>query len=366
MTQTDDTASDDRIVYFDFSNLHFTGFYLNGLIDGQKRLNFRFSVSRRAPAAVRDALMAPKWLGLRFAMAAFEATTQGRRSLCVIDAHDANRLDSEGAQFGYHLPLLEAADWYFKANFDPLAVQRDPILARHAAKILPITPFIPLRPTQRYRYAPRLLPSSRDAWRTDDCRGRLRILRSPITLDRIRSARGRTKDIDVFFLTSYRRGERHQAATAMRCKLLESLAALGLPNTLLGFADDSDLPARAAAFRQPRLPLSEHLGQLGRARIVIYTRGLHDCISSKLSLALGVGATVVGQPVINQPELFRPQEMLARQLAFETPQAIVTRVKELLADPAQTAELSRFNKTFFDDWLTTSSVADCIIDTLRR
>lgn len=366
MTQTEDTASHDTIVYFDFSNLHFTGFYLNGLIENQKRLNYRFSVSRRPPLAVRDAIMAPKWLGLRFAIAVFEATINGRRSLCCIDAHDSNRLDVEGAEFGYHLPLLEAADWYFKANFDPEVVRRDPILNKLAGKILPITPFIPLRPKQPNRFASRLLPSSRDGWRPDDCRRRLRILRSPITMDGIRAARAVPKDLDVFFLTSYRRGERHRAATAIRCELLEGLAALSLQNTLLGFADNSPLPGPAAVFRQPRLQLREYLGQLGRARIVIYTRGLHDCLSSKLSLALGIGATVVGQPITNQPDLFGPHEMLARQLAFEKPGAIVARVKELIADPGQTAELSQFNRTFFDDLLTPGNGADCIIGALRR
>ena len=355
----------DTIVYFDFSNLHFTGFYLNGLAESQTRLGYRFSVSRRPPAALSAALADKAWQALRFSMGVFEARVGDRKQRFCVDAHDANRLDHPAARFGYHYPLLEAVDHYFKVNFAPEAIQEDPLLIKHRHKIVPITPFIPIQPRPRMPYTPRLLPSVGDGWRVNDCRRRLRVLRTPMSIAGVQQRRSAVKDLDLFFVTSFRRGDRHAAATAMRCTLLEGLAKVPLNSALMGFADARPLPSAAEAFRVPRLKLRDYLDELGRALIVIYTRGLHDCLSSKLSLALGAGAALVGQPASNQLDLFGPGSSVTEQLAFETPDAIVERVRDLIARPQDVARLGRGNAEFFDAHLTPSNAADCMLATLR-
>ena len=147
-----------RIIYYDFAALAYSSFFVNGFIDNEREFGYRFSLSRRVPSIVRDNKeMQGPWTGLLASIMIFEVVEQDRTSWFCIDGRDGSRRGVQHGE-GYHVPLLERVDRYFKVNYVLDDILADPVLEKYKAKIVPAAPFFPLRvPLTRTRL-PRLWP----------------------------------------------------------------------------------------------------------------------------------------------------------------------------------------------------------------
>ena len=90
---------------------------------------------------------------------------------------------------------------------------------------------------------------------------------------------------------------------------------------------------------------------LARSRIVIYTQGIERCISSKFSLAMAIGAVMVGEPLENNPAMREQNPHLDLQFGYTEPDAIAGRAIELAQSQEQVDALSANNMQMFDTQL---------------
>lgn len=365
----------DRLDYIDSAAHEYASCYLRAFHDHAARLQFRFGVTARpTQAPLRAALADPAWRGLNFACAVFEARVGGRAVSLCIDSHDSSRLDTEHQRHGYHWPLLNACDLYFKVNHDPAGIRRDPQLTPLEPRIVPVARPFPL--PLPAPLIPRLgwWPSRRSGRDWAACRTNLQLLRRPpAALDDITAVGA--KDIDVFYVTTFRQGARHSRARDDRNHVVDALreafggssgAGAGGARTLIGFASDAPLPGRAEAYRVTRLPLAAYARTVARSRIFVYTRGLHDCLSSKMGFALAAGTAVVGHSLVNRPDWQTAYPHLREQFAFDEPSAIVERVRELLARPEEVGRLAALNREFFRRELHPGAIADQVLGEVRE
>ncbi len=353
-----------RLVFHDFCHLRHAGFYLSGFGQCQGEYGYGLRVSRTAPAPMCAALTDARWLRLRFAMCVFRSELFGKTQWFCIDGHDSNRLDLEGQCWGYHLPLLDAVDWYFKVNHDADRIATDPVLCTYREKIFPIQQFIPVRVPWRASLVPRVLSSAAASWTSTDARERLRGMMNYPTLESILRLRRSPKDLDVFFVTSFREGDRHDAATDFRARIIRALRDQSGVNCLTGLAHSRPLPAEYADLEAPRFRPLEYLRNLARARVVIYTRGLHDCLSSRFALFLAMGLAIAGQRIVNNAPATYRHEHFRRQFFSDDPLEIAERAVELARNPREADELARLNMATFDRAYTPAAAARTVLQHL--
>lgn len=352
-----------KIVHFDLASIYYSSFFITGFSANAARLRYRFQFSKDPPATLTNAFVDQESLkDLRFILL-FQAQLGSESFYFCIDTRDSADV-LRGGEGRRHPPLLDVVKYYFKVNFSKHLVDNDPCLKAYASKILPAGPFFPVA-TQAMRFRlPRITPCPAALWGPKDAllrfKGNVR-MRTPQQLLRLRQC---AKTHDVFFVSTYYAEPHHAPWMESRYEIMRALRRQAGIQSICGFVDDSDLPGKFADLRMRRLPFARYMRTLAAAKVGVYTRGLHDCISFKFSEFLALGLPIVGQSVANDVEVVFRSSALREQLQSNTAMEIVARVGELLADEEERARLSAENTTLYDAHLSPEAVTQRILEDL--
>jgi len=334
-----------RITYYDFSSLLYSSYYLSGFQENTSAFDYEFRVAKSAPA---DSLAGTDAAYVLL----FEATLPSGRFAFCIDTRDRGYTTGSA----YDTTLLGKVAYYFKVNYNGDAIAADPELRPFAGRIVPVLPFFPVRPAGALRYVPRLTPCRTAAWTFTDALRRMKHLRDTMPLERIRQLGDGPTELDLFFVINITGKSAHGDDDAYRHRLAREIqrrrdviAKVGLVSRGLMPRAYSDLQVRPYA-------LKEYLAQLSRAKVAIYVRGLHDCLSFKLGQLLALGKPIVGQRILNNRDRLMSHARFDEQFGFEEPEAIVARALELLENAEERAQLAEANRRTFDASFTPRAV----------
>jgi hypothetical protein len=258
--------------------------------------------------------------------------------------------------------LLDVVKYYFKVNFSQHLVDNDPGLNAYASKILPAAPFFPVA-TQALRFRlPRLRPYPAASWGAQDVLLRFKGNVRMRSLQQLLKLRQCTKTHDVFFVSRYYAQAHHAPWMEFRYEIMREIRQQAGIHSVCGFVGGSDLPRKFADLRMPKLSFARYMRCLAAAKMAVYVRGLHDCVSFKFSESLALGLPIVGQSVANDVEVVLRSGQLREQLRFDTPTDIAARVGELLANDEELARLGAESVRLFDAHLSPEVVTRRMLD----
>ena len=365
--------SKSSLIFYDTSRAYYASYYLNGFDELRNTHKLQISVVHSLPMRLKPAVQNAKWQPLLFAMVLFKLQQGEREWYFCIDTHDDNSAN------GYHLPLLQCVDVYFKVNHNPHIIECSPALKNFREKIRSISQFIPLRPSLLLSLSRRLMlppvwfgfkPGQRYnqpyGGYISDAKYRLRDLNNFQSLEQIVAYRTMPKNIDIFYVTSFRSHPRHESLMEHRYQIMRKLTGLSTLKSVIGFTSHQMMPEKYARISHQRLSQSEYIGILSQAKVVIYTQGMEGCISSKFSLAMALGTATIGEPLGNNPELLATHAQLKEQLCYTDPDELATQAITLAAQPEKARELGILNATMFDRYLAPRPTAEYVLRTLNE
>ncbi len=373
------------LTFYDTSRVYYSSYYLNGFNELKNTRKLKISISNLLPRQLNAAIRNPEWQHSLFAMALFKYQQDNKEWYFCIDTHDANSVNAANHTGGYHLPLLHSVDVYFKVNYNPNEIAQTPELKIFQEKICSISQFFPLRPTSLLPLSRRLLlPPTLFGFRPSidytypnfdyllDAKHRLRDLNNFQSLEEITAYRKTCKDIDIFFVTSFRHNPnyeaRHEATMERRYQVMKKLSCIPTLNNAIGFSSSSSKtpPDKFAKIAHRRLSQSDYLETLARAKVVIYTQGIKGCISSKFGLAMALGIAVIGEPLMNNPELLTTHPHLREQFRYTDPDELVEHAIDLAIHPEKAREIGALNAATFDNYLAPRPTAQYVLNTLFK
>ncbi|PSJ18921.1 glycosyltransferase [Nitrosomonas supralitoralis] len=368
-----------QLTFYDTSRAYYASYYLQGLGELAKSGKLQVRVAHSLPPRLKSAIQDADWQHLLFAMALFKYQQGDHEWYFCIDTHDVNSVNVTNHTGGYHLPLLQSVDVYFKVNYNPDQIEFTPALKDFHKKILSISQFFPIRPGSFVSLCRRLLLTPAlfgfkpginynvpYKGYVTDAKFRLRDLKNFQPLERILAHRETPKDIDIFFVTSFRHNFRHQAVMERRYRIINKLSSIASLNTAIGFSCEKALPEKYAHAFYPRLNQEKYLEILARARVVIYTQGIAGCLSSKFGLAMALGVAVIGEPLGNNPDLLIANPHLKEQFSYLDPDDIIEHAIQLATNPQQAEKLGALNAAMFDSQMAPRPTAEYILQALQK
>ena len=344
---------DNQITYYDFNDINYSGYFLTGFIQNERLFGYGLKVSKKIPALLFDPAMGGPYKKTLPQICLFGARIDRREFYFCIDCRDSCSSDPE--RLGWHLPLLEKVRFYFKVNYNEDVIRNDHRLAARD-NIIPVPLFFPLKPPRTLPFFQRVLPNSAINWSLRDTWARFRklsVLPGPEDMGRLRRTQ---KDLDVFFVTRFYGQEHHSAHNHYRLRIMKEIKKHPDIVSMVGMTSDEKLRDEFSGFEMKALPLRVYLKNLARARIAIYVRGLHDCISYKLGQYLALGLPIVGQPILNNRKMLYEKDRFPEQFAFDDPVEIARRIVRLLNDPEELKTLGDINAKTFDACFTPARV----------
>lgn len=349
-------VSGDRIIHYDFNDINHSSFFLNGFLESSHANRYRFTVSRAVPDLLRGRANDKEWQKNLFAISLFKAEIGDDQFFFCIDTHD-----SSIGEAGYNFPLLEKVKYYFKVNYRSSVVDEDPALRRYADKIIPTTPYFPLKLSRSAMFLPRIMPNGDVSWSFQNARSRIKRLRTLVPLEELKALRDKPKDIDVFFVVAYYRQKHHSDITKTRYEIVERLSESSKINAITGLISNNPLPSELAHLHIERFDQATYFDYMARSKVAVYVRGPHDCLSFKFGELLALGKPIVGQKILNNASTLYRHPNFSAQFAFESAESIVGEIENLLERPDMIAELQRSNANVFDCCLTPQiSVGDIV------
>lgn len=366
-----------HITFYDTSKAYYASYYLHGFNELKKENRLGLSIAHTLPSELKEAIQNSDRQHLLFLMILFKLQLGDKHWYFCIDTHDSNTLEISNQIDGYHLPLLQSVDAYFKVNYNPNEIERIPELRTQQNKIHSISQFIPLQPSPFLPFCRRLLLTpalfgfkpgldfsrSYDGYLAD-ARNRFRDLKNFQSLKQIITHRNVKKDIDLFFRTSFRHKPNHETAMDGRLQIMQKLSSIPQLHTAMGFSSYRKLPDKYVNYIHPRLKQSEYVEILARSKIVIYTQGMLGCISSKFALAMALGVAVAGNPLENNPELLAAYPHLREQFRYTEPDELIDYAMHLATHPEKARELGALNASMFDNHLAPRPTAEYVLRTL--
>ncbi len=368
-----------QLTFYDTSRAYYASYYLHGFDELAKNGKLQIRTAHSLPARLMSAVQDADWQHLLFAMALFKFQQGDHEWYFCIDTHDVNSVNAENHTGGYHLPLLQSVDAYFKVNYNPDQIEYTPALREFREKILSVSQFFPVRPGSLLSLSRRLLLTPAlfgfkpgvnynvpYKGYVTDAKFRLRDLKNFQPLEQIVAHRSTAKDIDIFFVTSFRQNSRHTAVMERRYQVIKKLCSATSLNTATGFSSDKALPEKYAKVFYPRLSQESYLDTLARAKVVIYTQGIAGCLSSKFGLAMALGVAVTGEPLVNNPDLLITNPHLKEQFSYSNPDDIVEHAIHLATNPEKANELGSLNAAMFDTQMAPRPTAEYVIQALQK
>ncbi|ALQ52104.1 glycosyltransferase family 1 protein [Nitrosomonas ureae] len=368
-----------QLTFYDTSRAYYASYYLQGFDELSRNGKLQIRVAHSLPERLKPAIQDTDWEHLLFAMALFKFQQGNHEWYFCIDTHDVNSVNVANHTGGYHLPLLQGVDVYFKVNHNPDQIEYTPILKDFRKKILSVSQFFPIKPGSFLSLSRRLLLTPRlFGFRPGvnynvpykdyltDAKFRLRDLKNFQSLEQILAHRTTAKDIDIFFVTSFRQNARHAAVMNHRYQVIKKLSSITSLNMATGFSSEKALPEEYAKVFYPRLNQENYLETLARAKVVIYTQGIAGCLSSKFGLAMALGVAVIGEPLGNNPDLLIANPHLKEQFSYSNPDDIVAHAVHLATNPEQARRLGALNAAMFDNQLAPRPTAEYILQALQK
>lgn len=353
-----------RITHFDFCDLNYSGYYREGFREACAAAGLGFRVSRRVPSLLSGPGMEARWRNLLYSLALFEVRGGGEAFFFCVDARDSARSGAERGD-GYHLPLLRSVRRYFKVNHDPGEVAGDPVLRPFADVIAPASPFFAMRPRRFADALPRPFPASAAAWNAARILQRLKALRVLPRLDEVTRLRATPRRRDFHHVVRYYGQPHHAASMDFRFELMRALRPLADRGSCIGFAaPPGALPAKYAGYRVAPRPLRDHLAALASARVGVYVRGLHDCVSFKFGQFLALGLPVAGQALGAGAARYLELPGFREQFAHGDPVALARAAAALAADGPRREALGAANARLFDARFAPRRAAEEILESL--
>jgi glycosyltransferase involved in cell wall biosynthesis len=247
---------------------------------------------------------------------------------------------------GYIIPVLEIVKYYLKTNYNAIAIDSDPGIKKFREKIIPIGPSFPLYIENMIRFMPRIVPGKNNNWTVKESKERINLMFRNPRLSYLKHLRKTETDLNIFFVMPYY--PTHKILNEFRFEVMKALQNLVKTNVIIGFAPTQKLPENHQYLVQPVYEMRDYFRHLARSKVAIYVRGPHDGISSKLGQLLALGKPIIGQTIHNNKELYYQNQFFNEQFAYDDPEEIARRVRELLQDPEKAASFAEANANTFD------------------
>ena len=345
MAQSKGQQDRPHITFYERGLFQFSSFFLTGLQKLDKFGEIRLTIRRRGPQPPVGRIALSLLLDVEMDGDSF--------SICI-DTRDQARPDADirfrDADGGHAFDpgLLERVRWYFKVNYNAQAIGRAPELQEHKHKIIPAGVFTPVRSGNYLRYLALPNKDPENGWARIDALKRLKHIRRTSTLDRISRVRSGPRREDLFFVVPYYAEAGLEQMDEYRVELVQALKALkGIQATIGLFGN---LPPALSDLKLDRMPMHTHTARVGQARLGVYIRGVHNCLSFKLGQYMAFGLPVVGQPLFNDPGVDEVAQGRAfDHLCHEAPAEIADAAGALLGDRAALETAADASRTFYDN-----------------
>jgi hypothetical protein len=354
-----------KITYYDFCNLQYAGFYLNGFQENVEQRGYRFVVSHEKPSEITTINLKETYLTQYLNLHLLFRYEGDESFLFAIDTSDLNGDASLGVDF---YPLLDICRYYFKVNYNKEAIEKNPVLAPYQDKILPVPIVFPVAVSQPWRFLPKVSSLNGSMWPRKAISQRFKSLRHIPSLADYRRMRAVPKDYDVFFIALIRSevGRPYNIELNNHRKaIVEGLNKYSRYNILARYIDVDGDAKGLGSYVIPRMKLSEYLNLMSRSRIGIYVRGFFGCLSFKFGELMALGSPVVGESILNNREMMYGFNYFQDQFAYDEPEEIVERIIYLLEHPALIDEYHRANTETFENHLSPRPVVSAILDQLE-
>lgn len=349
------------IIYYDMASEYYLAYVLDGLMTKAASFKCKIRISKSEPPLFQHINLPTKDTSRMFALGLFQINTGNTSKWFCIDAHD------DSGPEGYFRPILEKVDYYFKLNCNPKVFEEDAALAPYETKILSLGCAFALRPSNAYRFFPRLKQSKVYGWDWFSIKRRLLALRRHPNLQWYRAMRAMQPDKDVFLVRRYYREAGHARSNEECLKIVESIKRIEGLTGYIGFTGITVEPPKC--FREhaigPDRTLRDHLHLMARSRVCIYMPGTYNCLSFKFGQYLALGKPVIGlklpfMPLMEIDSL--DADILAEQFCCDRPDGIPAKLLGLLRDPVRMEYLRSSNIRIFEQYFSPESVADRILN----
>lgn len=348
-----------EVIYYDCGEITRISFYINGFLANQKKFGYKFIIRRDKPNFLKQSSLPGEWGKFVFGLGLFEFRYGDNDFFFCIDRSDHS---TNFKKEGYILPVLEKVKYYFKTNYNPVAIDSDPDIRKFREKIVPIGPSFPLHIDNMIRFMPRILPGQDNNWTFKESKERINLMFRNPRLNYLRHLRNTETDLNVFFVMPYY--PMHKALNEFRFEVMKALQATVRTNAVIGFAPTQKLPENHPYSVQQVYEMRDYFRHLARSKVAIYVRGPHDGISSKLGQLLALGKPIVGQTISNNKELYYQNPFFNEQFAYDDPEAIANNVNELLHNHEKAALLAKANANTFDTKFSPQITVSAMVEKL--
>lgn len=332
-----------EIIYYDFGEVESISFYINGFLSNQKKYNYKLLIKREEPYFLRQTSLIGEWYKFVFRLGLFEFKNGSNNFFFCIDRcdHSSNYMNE-----GYLIPILEIVKYYFKTNYNAIAIDNDLKIKKFRDKIIPIGPSFPLRIENMIKFMPRIFPSNKTNWTFQVSKERFSLMFRYPRLSYLKHLRKIEPNLNLFFVLPYY--SNLKILNEFRYEVMKAIENLVKTNAIIGFASRKKLPEKYQYFKQPVYEKREYYRHLARSKVTIYVRGPHDGISSKLGQLLALGKPIIGQTIHNNKELYYQNQFFKEQFGYDEPEEIAKHVQELLQHPEKAATFAKANANTFD------------------
>lgn len=334
-----------HITFYERGLFPFSSFFLTGLQRLDELGEISLTIRRRGPQPPVGRIALSLLLDIEVEGDSF--------SVCI-DTRDQARPDADiqfrDADGGHAFDpgLLERVRWYFKVNHNGQAIDRAPELQEHKHKIIPAGVFTPVRSNNFLRYLALPNKDPENGWARRDALRRLKHIRRTSTMDRVSRIRSGPRREDLFFVIPYYGEPGLAEMDEYRVELVHALKALPGIQATIGLV--GNLPPALSDLQLDMMPMHTHVARVGQARLAVYIRGVHNCLSFKLGQYLAFGLPVVGQPLFNNLGVDEVAQGGAfDHLCHETPAEIADAVGALLGNRAALEIAANASATFYDN-----------------
>ena len=348
-----------EIIYYDFGEVTDVSYYINGFLSNQKQDNYKLVIKREKPNFLKQSSPSEEWYKFVSRLGIFEFKNGNNNFFFCTDwcDHSSNYMNE-----GYLIPVLEKVKYYFKTNYNSIAIDEDLNIKKFRDKIIPIGPSFPLHLENMLKFMPRVFPGKNNNWSFKESKERLNLMFRKPRLSYLKKLRKTETDLNIFFVLSYYPNQK--ILNEFRFEVMKALQDLVKTNTIIGFAPTQKLPENHQYFEQPLYEMRDYFRHLARSKVAIYVRGPHDGLSSKLGQLLALGKPIIGQTIHNNKELYYQNPFFNEQFAYDDPEEIAKHVHELLQHPEIAASYAKANANTFDTQFSPEKTVSRMIEKL--
>jgi hypothetical protein len=359
----------NHIIFYNINDINNSSFFITGFQQNANKYDYKFTVLNKIPNLILDKIMDGIWRNKLYQILLLKVITLDKSFFICIDTRDTNTVDFAKGIYGYHLPLLEKVNYYFKVNYNIEAINNCSYLKEYRPKISPVLPFFPLKLNSSintlYTLFPKIIPRKGAPWSGKDILRQLKSFYNVLSIDQIKQMRNTRKDLDIFFVSNFYSEKEALQDMDFRYNIMEELKKYDNIKSIVGFASKTELPGKFSNFSIKRFYFKDYLKCISRSRLSIYVRGVDDCISFKFGELLSLGMPIVGQTIFNNKENIMNNPYFQDQFAFDDPIKIVQETLKLLNNPDKLMSLGASNANTFDSKFTPEAVVSNLMQYLN-